>query len=187
MKAKTATASVVTNSAKSTMRTSQKVNNKSLMTIQQANQSSRFNRKMNSLKYTQRTSLNLSQPQRVAEHPQEEQQRPADFHKAAQSSLLSDESTFLLIKKYVIYKMMGSDLFIKYALSAMTMSYRLFGTKIVNAVVNNTAGSIFTAGVTIPDLVKQINLLEHKSQGGVACYVVEGLDKYDDKKFEEFF
>jgi len=48
---------------------------------------------------------------------------------------------------------MGSELFIKYALSAMTMSYRLFGTKIVNAVVDNTAGTIFTAGVTIPNLV----------------------------------
>lgn len=76
--------------------------------------------------------------------------------------------------------MMGSDLFIKYALSAMTMSYRLFGKKIINAVIDNTAGSIFTAGVSIPDLVKQINLLEHKSQGGIGCYVVEGLDNYDD-------
>lgn len=82
-----------------------------------------------------------------------EQERSAELHKAAQSSLLADESTFLLIKKFVIYKMMGSDLFIKYALSAMTMSYRLFGTKIVNAVIDNTAGSIFTAGVSIPDLV----------------------------------
>lgn len=82
---------------------------------------------------------------------------------------------------------MGSDLFIKYALSAMTMSYRLFGTKIVNAVVDNTAGSIFTAGVTIPNLVSQINLLEQKSQGGIGCYVVEGLENYNDQKFEEFF
>lgn len=49
---------------------------------------------------------------------------------------------------------MGSELFIKYALSAMTMSYRLFGKKIVNAVIDNTAGTIFTAGVTIPNLVK---------------------------------
>jgi hypothetical protein len=59
------------------------------------------------------------------------------------------DSTFGLCKKFVIYKMMASNIFINYSLAGMQVAYRLLGIKITNRLIESTAASIFTGGVNL--------------------------------------
>ena len=59
------------------------------------------------------------------------------------------DSTFLLVKKFLVYKLMGSDLFINHSLRAVNVAYKLMGTKLTNFLINNSVGSIFTSGETV--------------------------------------
>ena len=85
-----------------------------------------------------------------------------------------------------IYKMMSSNFFINYSLVGMNFSYRLFGVRLTNTVIERTAGSIFTGGVTLKDLGNDIALLESRGVGGIGCYVVEGLRKVENQKLDNF-
>ena len=96
------------------------------------------------------------------------------------------DSTYTLLKKFFIYKMMSSEIFINYSLMGMTFSYRLFGVKLTNTVIEKTAGSIFTGGVTLDDLSKDIKGLEERNIGGIGCYVVEGIRDPKDSVLDEF-
>ena len=70
---------------------------------------------------------------------------------------------------------MSSNFCINYSLVGMNFSYRLFGIRLTNAVIERTAGSIFTGGVTLDDLNKDIKTLAERNIGGIGCYVVEGV------------
>lgn len=85
------------------------------------------------------------------------------------------DSTFSLMKKFAIYKMMGSDLFINYSLMGMHLSYKLLGVKLTNLAIENTCGSIFTGGVTLDDLLRNQVELEKQNIGTIGMCVVEGL------------
>lgn len=67
-------------------------------------------------------------------------------------SVFANDSTLLLIKKYLIYKLMASNLFINHSLGMMNMCYKIFGIKLTNFAINNTVASIFTSGETIQSL-----------------------------------
>lgn len=103
------------------------------------------------------------------------------------SKVFAEDSTFMLIKKYIIYKMMSSNLFINHALRAMMISYKILGTTITNALINKTAGEIFTSGNSIDTLKKDIHVLAKKKVHGVGNYVVEGLEHMDEGKIEQIF
>ena len=62
------------------------------------------------------------------------------------------DSTTTLIRKYFLYKIMGSDFCINYSLLGMRLGYMLFGVRLTNAIIERTAGPIFTGGVTLDDL-----------------------------------
>jgi len=96
------------------------------------------------------------------------------------------DTTFGLVKKMAIYKMMGSNLFINHSLTAMSLSYRLFGIKLTNALIENTAGSIFTGGVTVDDLVKDMDVLADRNVGSISMMVAEGLTNADEKTLDYF-
>jgi len=72
---------------------------------------------------------------------------------APKESIFKHDSTFTLIKKMIIYKTMSSNLFINHSLNAMNLAYSLIGMKITNKLIESTAGSIFTGGVSIDDLI----------------------------------
>lgn len=82
--------------------------------------------------------------------------------------------------------MMSSNFFINYSLIGMNFSYRLFGIKLTNTIIERTAGSIFTGGVTLQDLNKDIKTLEKRNIGGIGCYVVEGIRNPLDSQLDEF-
>ena len=63
----------------------------------------------------------------------------------------------------------------------MQLCYKLFGKKITNWIIETSAGSIFTGGVSLNDLNKGITELEKNKVGGVAMYVAEGLKAPKDK------
>ena len=100
--------------------------------------------------------------------------KPSEDELAAKSAFRHD-TTFSLVKKYFIYKIMGSNVFINYSLMGMNLAYKLLGIKLTNLMVEQTAGTIFTGGVTLNDLSKDISVLESRGVGGIGCYVVEGL------------
>ena len=66
------------------------------------------------------------------------------------------DSTATLLKKFFIYKMMSSNIFINYSLIGMNLSYKLLGVKLTNWAIETTAGSIFTGGVSISDVKNDI-------------------------------
>ena len=70
----------------------------------------------------------------------------------SESGVFAHDSTFELVKKLMIYKMMGSNLFINYSLFGINMAYKVLGTRFTNLIVEQTAGSVFTGGVTVADL-----------------------------------
>ena len=96
------------------------------------------------------------------------------------------DSTATLLKKFFIYKMMSSNIFINYSLMGMNISYKLLGIKLTNWAIESTAGSIFTGGVSINDVVNDIKGLQEKKIGGIACYVVEGVRDPSDSQLDNF-
>ena len=54
----------------------------------------------------------------------------------------------------MIYKMMGSNMFINYSLMGINVSYKVFGKTLTNFAIESTAASLFTGGVTVADLNK---------------------------------
>jgi len=96
------------------------------------------------------------------------------------SSIFEKDSTSLLLKKFMVYKLMGSDLFINHSLSMMGWSYRLFGVRLTNFVINKSVGSLFTAGETIESLVDDIAELEKRNVYAIGNYVVEGLSEMNE-------
>ena len=100
--------------------------------------------------------------------------------------MFAHDSTFTLCKKLMIYRMMGSSLFINYSLFGINASYRLLGTRLTNAVIESTAASVFTGGVTVADLNSAADDLEARGIGTIGCYVVEGVRDAQNKKLDQF-
>lgn len=116
----------------------------------------------------------------------QQQKETPPSHKVEALSPLRFDSTFTLIKKFFIYKVMGSDIFINYSLGGMRLFYKLLGVRLTNAAIEGTAGCIFTGGVTLNDLIREVGVLETQNIGTVAMSVVEGLRSVSDEKLDDF-
>lgn len=92
-----------------------------------------------------------------------------------------------MIKKYLVYKLMGSNLFINYSLGLMNLCYKIFGVRITNFAINKTVGSLFTSGESIQSLIKDIASFEKNNIYGIANYVVEGLAVMDDEFVQKVY
>lgn len=103
-----------------------------------------------------------------------------------QPSVFSHDSTFSLCKKLLIYRMMGSNIFINHSLTGISASYKLLGTKLTNFVIENTAASVFTGGVTVKDLAGAADELEERGIGTIGCYVVEGVRDAENAALDQF-
>jgi hypothetical protein len=57
-----------------------------------------------------------------------------------------------LIKKFFIYKLMASNVFINYSLGGMQLLYKVTGKRVTNFLIETSAGSIFTGGVSLSHL-----------------------------------
>jgi hypothetical protein len=106
--------------------------------------------------------------------------------KAEEVSPFAHDKTTDLIKKFFIYKMMGSNLFINYSLAGVHLSYKLFGTKFTNALIESTSGAIFTGGVSLQSVKKVQQFFRERQTGTIACYVVEGLCDVDNRTLDNF-
>lgn len=101
-------------------------------------------------------------------------------------SIFKNDSTFHLMKKFLVYKLMGSNLFINHALGMIHLSYKAFGLKLTNFAINNSVASIFTSGETIHSMTRDVDEHLQKNIGGIAGYVVEGLPTMDYEKINAF-
>lgn len=79
---------------------------------------------------------------------------------------------------------MASNLFINHALTGMNILYKILGIRLTNFVINKSAGEIFTSGTTLESLINDIKSLEKRNIGGIANYVVEGMEGMDEGKIE---
>lgn len=86
-----------------------------------------------------------------------------------------------------IYRMMSSNLFINYSLAGMSLAYRLIGTRLTNTLIEHTAASIFTGGVTIDDLLRDMDLNEKRKIGSISMMVVEGLTNASESTLDHFY
>ena len=100
--------------------------------------------------------------------------------------MFANDSTFTLIKKLLIYKMMGSNLFINHSLMGINLSYKVFGVKLTNMLIENTAASVFTGGVTVADLNKSTENMAKRGFGTIGCYVVEGVRGAQNSSLDQF-
>lgn len=100
------------------------------------------------------------------------------------SSVFSHDSTLTLCKKLLIYKMMGSNVFINYSLMGISAAYKVLGTKLTNYAIESTAASVFTGGVTVADLSGAADELEQRGIGTIGCYVVEGIRDAQNEKLD---
>ena len=106
--------------------------------------------------------------------------------KGSRKSVFAHESTFTLCKKLLIYRLMGSNLFINYSLFSINTSYRLLGLRLTNAIIDSTAGSIFVGGVTVDELNRTADALKGRNIGTLVGYVVEGLRDKTNSELDEY-
>lgn len=97
------------------------------------------------------------------------------------AGVFANDSTPLLIKKLMVYKLMGSDLFINHSLTLVNMSYKLFGIKLTNFAVNNSVASLFTSGETLTSYMKDQSAFSQQNIGTVGMSVVEGMPHQDNE------
>lgn len=103
------------------------------------------------------------------------------------ASIFAKDTTPELIKKFFVYKLMGSNLFINYSLGLMNLAYKSLGVRATNFVINKSVGSLFTSGETIQTLVQDIAALEKHNIHGIANYVVEGLAEMDEPLIQKVY
>jgi hypothetical protein len=96
------------------------------------------------------------------------------------------DTTFTLVKKLAIYKMMGSNLFINYSLMGIKAAYKVLGVRLTNFAIENTAGTIFTGGVNMKDVSRCTEELKERNIGTVSCYVVEGVRNVENAVLDDF-
>jgi hypothetical protein len=126
----------------------------------------------------------LDVPQRHPLEPQWPTPEQVQTHQPV--SPFAQDSTFMLCKKLVIYKMMGSNLFINYSLMGISAAYKVLGKRLTNFAIENTAASVFTGGVTIADIKRNTMELEQRGVGTIGCYVVEGVRAAENSSLDQF-
>lgn len=101
--------------------------------------------------------------------------------------IFQSESTVHLIKKLMVYKLMGSDVFLNHSLNLVNTSYNVLGISTTNSVVNNSVGRIFISGETINSLMEDVCNLEKRNINSLCGYAVEGMDQMDEDLILEIY
>ena len=101
--------------------------------------------------------------------------------------LFHHDSTYLLTKKYIVYKLMGTDFFIDHSEKLMSLSYSLLGQTVGNAIIRRTMADIFVSGETVQDALHDTEGYEQRGIGGVACMSLEGLKTMDEEYLEKSY
>lgn len=81
---------------------------------------------------------------------------------------------------------MGSNLFIDYALGGLKVAYKLCGVKLTNLLIEQSAGTIFTGGVTLADVQRDAQEMEQRNIGVVPMFVCEGLKEVTHAQLDQF-
>lgn len=64
-------------------------------------------------------------------------------------AIFAKDSTGLLMKKFLCYKLMSSNLFINCSLSILNVVYKVLGIRLTNFAINKSIGQLFTSGESI--------------------------------------
>jgi len=94
---------------------------------------------------------------------------------ASVKTVFSDESTFSLANKYLVYQMCRFPFLIKNARLLTNVFSKVLGKKFVNYVLEKTMGKVFTAGCTLNDLSRDMEKLAQKKVYSVADLSIEDV------------
>lgn len=103
-----------------------------------------------------------------------------------EASPFAADRTIDLVKKFFIYKAMGSNLFINYALASVHFMYRIFGMRFTNFLIESTGGAVFTGGSDLKTLKHMRSTFQEKGIGTISCYVVEGVRQVENSTLDNF-
>jgi len=100
-------------------------------------------------------------------------------------NIFADDSNWLLINKYLVYQLCRFPFFVKNARKMVAGANKIFGifliilcnigTKFVNFCIEQTIGKVFTAGITLDDLSKDMEALVAKKVYSVADLSIEDV------------
>jgi hypothetical protein len=102
------------------------------------------------------------------------------------SSIFAHDSTYSLLKKYTMGKLMSSNFFINHALRMMHLSYKCLGLGLTNFVIGRTVGPVYTSGPDIPSMMQDVRAHESRNINALVGYVVEGLEDMDEELVEGY-
>lgn len=87
----------------------------------------------------------------------------------------------------MVYKLMGSDLFLNNSVQMMHLAYKILGIPPTNFGINNTVGSLFTSGETLRTLMDDVKELRKQNIHSIANYAVEGLECHNEEIIVDFY
>ena len=104
--------------------------------------------------------------------------RPVSTATIQNTDVFKNNSTYDLIKKSIIYKASKSDFLLSKGDRLVNTSYKIFGNRITDALIENTAGQVFTSGPTIQTLIQDAEKL-YTEYGLLSAgnYVLEGIEE----------
>lgn len=82
----------------------------------------------------------------------------------------------------MVYKLMGSNLFLNHSLTLVGLAYKVMGVRLTNFLINRSVGSIFTSGETVDSLVRDVEAHKGKNIACIGGYFVEGLKEMNMQK-----
>jgi len=144
-----------------------------------------FNKLRSANKLMNESNAKIAKPMSRTITPMVQNIEHTEQLKEQNESVFAQDSTFTLVKKIAIYRLMGNDFFLNHATTMVAMSYKLLGKTLTNAAINSTAGTVFTSGETTESLNSDIKEFNERNIGGVGNYVVEGLDTIDEHRIDQ--
>jgi len=106
-------------------------------------------RHIRSVKPSTATAVRAARTSAKSADPKQSNQLEFDSDAAMLKAIFAKDSLGLLVKKFLCYKLMGSNLFINYSLAGMGLCYKLLGVRLTNLCINASVGSLFTSGESI--------------------------------------
>jgi len=157
---------------------------KKLLQTQNLSKIAASTRAMNSAVNAAKVPLDSEKEPIQPSHPIPPPAQPLQFQPGG--SMFKHDSTYSLLKKYTMGKLMSSDFFISHAITMMNLSYKCLGLGLTNFVIGRTVGPVYTSGPDIPSMMQDVRAHESRNINALVGYVVEGLEEMNEEQVEGY-
>lgn len=157
---------------------------KKLLQTQNLSKIAASTRAMNSSVKTAKVPLDSEKEPAEPSHLVPPPATPLQFRQGG--AMFKHDSTYSLLKKYTMGKLMSSDFFISHAITMMNLSYKCLGLGLTNFVIGRTVGPVYTSGPDIPSMMQDVRAHESRNINALVGYVVEGLEEMNEEQVEGY-